>query len=99
MSVNLTLRNFEISSCPTLETHEKPSLVHFQLLEQPQTSPIRSRFNPGAVIFATVVSRVNDSIILPNRKRFFQPAQPVYHFLELSFSRIENYKILGQVAL
>ena len=44
----------------------------------------------------TVVSRVNDSIILPNRKRFFQPAQPVYHFVELSFCRIEKYKILGQ---
>ena len=47
----------------------------------------------------TVVSRVNDSIILPNRKRFFQPAQPVYHFLELSFCRIEKYNILGRVAL
>ena len=47
---------------------------------------------------STVVSRVNDSIILPNRKRFFQPAQPVYHFVELSFCRIEKYKILGQPA-
>ena len=55
VSVNLTLRNFEISSCATLETHEKPSPEHFQLLEQPQTPPIRSRFGPRAMIFAILL--------------------------------------------
>ena len=57
VSVNLTLRNFEISWRPTLETHEKPSHEHFQLLEQPQTLPKSSRFDPRAARFAINLAR------------------------------------------